>query len=77
MLGSSMAGAAPHDLEADAEIRGDTLGKEAPKKRLVAENFITEIIDRDLEEGRYPGVVTRFPPNPTATCTSGTPRASA
>ncbi|WMT58346.1 glutamine--tRNA ligase/YqeY domain fusion protein [Truepera radiovictrix] len=59
-----MAGAAPHDLEADAEIRGDTLGKEAPKKRLVAENFITEIIDRDLEEGRYPGVVTRFPPEP-------------
>ncbi len=30
----------------------------------IGPNFITEIIDRDLEQQRYNGVVTRFPPNP-------------
>ncbi len=30
----------------------------------VTPNFITEIIDRDLEAGKYTKVVTRFPPNP-------------
>ncbi|WP_034385833.1 glutamine--tRNA ligase/YqeY domain fusion protein [Deinococcus sp. YIM 77859] len=30
----------------------------------VAPNFITEIIERDLREGKYPQVVTRFPPEP-------------
>jgi glutaminyl-tRNA synthetase len=34
------------------------------KPKYVAPNFITEIIDRDLEAGRYPRVVTRFPPEP-------------
>jgi glutaminyl-tRNA synthetase len=32
--------------------------------RRIGPNFITEIIDRDLEQQRYSGVVTRFPPNP-------------
>jgi glutaminyl-tRNA synthetase len=32
--------------------------------RRIGPNFITEIIDRDLEQQRYTGVVTRFPPNP-------------
>ena len=27
-------------------------------------NFIEDIIDRDLEEGRYDKVCTRFPPEP-------------
>jgi len=31
---------------------------------MVSPNFITEIIDADLEAGRYAGVVTRFPPEP-------------
>ncbi|GHF39805.1 glutamine--tRNA ligase [Deinococcus metalli] len=31
----------------------------------VAPNFITEIIERDLTSGRYPQVVTRFPPEPS------------
>ncbi|KQR31057.1 glutamine--tRNA ligase/YqeY domain fusion protein [Deinococcus sp. Leaf326] len=30
----------------------------------VAPNFITEIIERDLHSGKYPQVVTRFPPEP-------------
>ncbi len=30
----------------------------------IGDNFITQIIDRDLEQQRYLGVVTRFPPNP-------------
>ena len=33
-------------------------------KRRISPNFITEIIDRDLEQQRYGQVVTRFPPNP-------------
>ncbi len=32
--------------------------------RWVSPNFITEIIDEDLNAGRYPKVVTRFPPEP-------------
>lgn len=35
---------------------------EAPQ---VAPNFITEIIERDLASGKYAGVVTRFPPEPS------------
>ncbi|ACO44915.1 glutamine--tRNA ligase/YqeY domain fusion protein [Deinococcus deserti] len=31
----------------------------------VSPNFITEIIERDLQEGRYPQIVTRFPPEPS------------
>ncbi|MDE6432790.1 MAG: glutamine--tRNA ligase/YqeY domain fusion protein [Lachnospiraceae bacterium] len=30
----------------------------------VSKNFIEQIIDKDLEEGRYDKVVTRFPPEP-------------
>ncbi|MFC4640435.1 glutamine--tRNA ligase/YqeY domain fusion protein [Deinococcus hohokamensis] len=32
---------------------------------LVAPNFITEIIERDLKVGKYHRVVTRFPPDPS------------
>ncbi|UBV42587.1 glutamine--tRNA ligase/YqeY domain fusion protein [Deinococcus taeanensis] len=31
----------------------------------VTPNFITEIIERDLQGGKYPQVVTRFPPEPS------------
>ncbi len=33
-------------------------------ERHIPPNFITEIIDRDLAEGKYPKVRTRFPPEP-------------
>ncbi|WP_415785744.1 glutamine--tRNA ligase/YqeY domain fusion protein [Deinococcus saxicola] len=36
----------------------------APTPAQVAPNFITEIIERDLQSGKYVGVVTRFPPEP-------------
>ncbi|GAA5513514.1 glutamine--tRNA ligase [Deinococcus carri] len=36
----------------------------APGPR-VTPNFITEIIERDLQSGKYPAVVTRFPPEPS------------
>ncbi|WP_189643858.1 glutamine--tRNA ligase/YqeY domain fusion protein [Deinococcus piscis] len=39
-----------------------TAAADAPR---VAPNFITEIIERDLESGKYPQVVTRFPPEPS------------
>ena len=32
--------------------------------KLLAPNFITETIERDLKSGRYPQIVTRFPPEP-------------
>lgn len=54
-----MAGAAPrdpHTLDAPA-------ADEKPA-RLVAENFLTDIIDRDVAKGTYPKIVTRFPPEP-------------
>jgi len=34
------------------------------KERRVSPNFITEVIDDDLRKGRYPKVITRFPPEP-------------
>ncbi len=34
------------------------------KERRVSPNFITQIIDEDLRQGRYPKIVTRFPPEP-------------
>lgn len=34
------------------------------KKEVVSKNFIEQIIDKDLEEGRCSEVVTRFPPEP-------------
>jgi len=38
--------------------------KISPKGRHVSPNFITEVIDGDLQQDRYPKVVTRFPPEP-------------
>ena len=34
------------------------------ENRLVAPNFITEIIDEDLRAGKYDTIITRFPPEP-------------
>ncbi len=45
-----------------APTQDPTPGAEAPRR--VNPNFITEIIDRDLQEGRHETVVTRFPPEP-------------
>ena len=58
-----MAGASPRDA------RPDTLQKDPPAPderpaRLVAENFLTDIIDRDVAKGTYERIVTRFPPEP-------------
>ena len=39
----------------------------------VSRNFIEQEIDKDLAEGVYTEVCTRFPPNPTDISTSGTP----
>ena len=36
----------------------------APEARRVSPNFITEVIDADLQAGRHARVVTRFPPEP-------------
>ncbi len=33
-------------------------------RRIVSPNFITEVIDRDLANGRHDEVITRFPPEP-------------
>lgn len=38
--------------------------KETSEKEVVSKNFIEQIIDKDIEEGRCSSVVTRFPPEP-------------
>ncbi|MGH2397345.1 MAG: glutamine--tRNA ligase/YqeY domain fusion protein [bacterium] len=43
-------------METEARVKTDT--------RRVNPNFITEIIDEDLRQRRYPKIVTRFPPEP-------------
>ena len=35
------------------------------EQEIVSRNFIEQIIDKDLEEGKYEKIVTRFPPEPT------------
>lgn len=42
----------------------ETEAKVKTEARRVSPNFITEIIDEDLRQRRYPKVVTRFPPEP-------------
>ena len=38
--------------------------KETVKETVVSKNFIEQIIDKDLEEGKYEEICTRFPPEP-------------
>ena len=35
-------------------------------------NFIEQIINEDIESGKVKEIQTRFRPNPTVICTSGT-----
>lgn len=44
-------------------------------KEPVSRNFIEQMIDKDLEEGVYETVHTRFPPEPNGICISDMPRA--
>ena len=48
---------------------------EKEAKEVVSRNFIEQIIDKDLAEGVYDAVHTRFPPEPNDICTSGMRRA--
>lgn len=46
-------------------------------KPTMTQNFIHDFIDEDIAQGgQFQGMTvhTRFPPEPTATCTSGTAR---
>jgi 2-keto-3-deoxy-L-rhamnonate aldolase RhmA len=47
------------------------IGEESSKPAVT--NFIRNIIDRDLESGKHPGIVTRFPRNQMDTYTSVMP----
>ena len=38
--------------------------KETVKETVVSKNFIEQIIEKDLEEGKYEEICTRFPPEP-------------
>ena len=63
-----MAGAAPRDPHPNT-LHNDALPEDAPASdekpaRLVAENFLTDIIDRDVAKGKFGHIVTRFPPEP-------------
>src|SRR2546423_1815810 len=39
-------------------------GARAGEGRTASRDFIRSIVDRHVAEGRYPGIVTRFPPEP-------------
>ena len=52
------------DVTAPREDPAPSPGTNDDRPRRVQPNFITDIIDRDLESGRPRGVVTRFPPEP-------------
>ena len=40
------------------------VGNDHEKETVVSRNFIENIIDKDLEDGVYSKIVTRFPPEP-------------
>ena len=44
------------------------------EKETGSKNFIEQIIEKDLAEGVYDKVCTRFPPEPNGYFTSATPR---
>ena len=46
-------------IEGKLPIRRTTMGEE-----VISKNFIEQEIDKDLAEGVYSEVVTRFPPEP-------------
>ena len=43
------------------------------ENQVVSKNFIEQMIDKDLAEGVYDTVHTRFPRSPTAICISDMP----
>ena len=45
-------------------MENETVSKNTVEKEVVSKNFIEQIIDKDLEEGVYDTVHTRFPPEP-------------
>jgi hypothetical protein len=40
-------------------------------------NFIEEIVEEDLKNGKYKSITTRFPPNRMVTCISAMQKVSA
>ena len=41
-----------------------TMEKGQEEKEVVSKNFIEQIIEKDIEEGKCPKIITRFPPEP-------------
>jgi glutaminyl-tRNA synthetase len=63
-------------------MSNDNKNKAAAETAAPVSNFLRAIIDNDNAAGTYkrdgmPTVITRFPPEPMATCTSATPNRSA
>ena len=46
------------------ENRKEMAEEPAEEKEKVSRNFIEQIIDQDLKEGKYEQICTRFPPEP-------------
>ena len=47
-----------------SDTEKDTMENSAGEKEVVSRNFIEQLIDKDLAEGVYSAVHTRFPPEP-------------
>lgn len=45
-------------------MAGNIVDNSSEKNEVISRNFIEQIIDKDLEEGVYSKIVTRFPPEP-------------
>ena len=52
------------DKMSEKEVNVTSETKETEEKETVSRNFIEQIIDKDLAEGVYDTVHTRFPPEP-------------
>lgn len=52
------------DMKLDGDDGVKDMVDTQPDKETVSKNFIEQIIDKDIEEGRCAKIVTRFPPEP-------------
>lgn len=51
----------PEEINIDG---GTGVEKETGKENVTSKNFIEQIIEKDLAEGKYEEICTRFPPEP-------------
>jgi glutaminyl-tRNA synthetase len=64
MNNSFKGGASMDDTKLDGDDSLNVMADMQSEKEMVSKNFIEQIIDKDIKDGRCTKIVTRFPPEP-------------